>query len=96
MKAIQVIDSRLAATRPPLERMVRIMAEIQAGMYPNANTLAAKLEVSRKTIERDIEFLRSRLNVPIDYDPRRWGFFYTHTMGPAQPAFILTRTPAAP
>ena len=78
-------------TRPMIERLANIMAEIQAGMYPNTKTLAEKLEVSKKTVERDIEFLRDRLRLPIGYDARRWGFFYTHTMGPAQPAFILTR-----
>ena len=80
-----------ANTRPMIERLAGIMAQIQAGMYPNASTLAAKFEVSRKTVERDLEFLRERLNAPIQYDPRRWGWFYTSTMGPAQPAFVLTR-----
>ena len=80
------------STRPMLERLAGIIAQIQQGMYPNINTLAAQFEVSKKTIERDIEFLRDRLNVPIQYDPRRWGWFYTSTMGPALPAFVLTRT----
>ena len=91
MKAVQIVDSRLAATRPPIERMARIMAEIQAGIYPNAQKLAEKLEVSAKTVQRDIEFLRDRLRAPIEYDARRWGFYFTHTLGPAQPAFVLTR-----
>jgi hypothetical protein len=95
-RPIQIIDARLCMTRPPIERMAQIMAEIQAGMYPNTLHLAEKLEVSAKTIARDIEFLRDRLRQPIEYDARRWGFYFTHTMGPAQPAFMLTRTATAP
>ncbi len=65
------------ATRPPLERMLQIHQAIQSGRYPNATTLAARLEVSRKSIIRDLEFMRDRLGLPIEYDARRWGYFYT-------------------
>jgi proteasome accessory factor B len=35
------------------------------------------MEVSSKTIQRDIEFMRSRLNMPIEYDQLQFGFYYT-------------------
>ena len=41
-------------SRPPLERMMRIHQEIQSGSHPNATTLAAELEVSTKSIGRDL------------------------------------------
>jgi proteasome accessory factor B len=66
-----------AATRPPLERMLRIHQAIQSGGYPNAATLAVELEVSSKSIHRDIEFMRDRLELPVAYDPSRFGFHYT-------------------
>ena len=35
------------------------------------------LEISTKTVQRDIDFMRDRLNLPIDYDPLRFGFYYS-------------------
>lgn len=64
-------------SRPPLERMLRIHQAIQSGRYPNATTLARELEVSAKSIVRDLQFMRDRLDLPIEYDDRRWGYFYT-------------------
>jgi proteasome accessory factor B len=64
-------------TRPPLERMLRIHQAVQAGGYPNASKLARAIEVSSKTIHRDLEFMRDRLNLPLDFDGRRKGYFYS-------------------
>ncbi len=47
-------------------RILEIDAEIAAGHYPNSTTLAEKLEVSPSSIKRDIEFMRYRLNAPIE------------------------------
>jgi predicted DNA-binding transcriptional regulator YafY len=57
--------------------MLRIHQAIQAGHRPNASTLALELEVSTKSIYRDLDFMRDRLDLPIEYDPRRCGFFYS-------------------
>lgn len=57
--------------------MLRIHQEIQSGKRPNAQRLAAELEVSTKSIHRDIEFMRDRLELPIAYDGARRGFCYT-------------------
>ena len=64
-------------SRPPLERMPRIHQALHSGSYPNATTLARQLEVSTKSIHRDLDFMRDRLELPIQYDARRFGFFYT-------------------
>jgi proteasome accessory factor B len=64
-------------TRPPLERMLRIHQAIQSGSHPNASTLARELEVSTKSIHRDLEFMRDRLELPLEYDGRRYGYYYT-------------------
>src|SRR5690606_15865679 len=53
----------LPAVRPPLDRMLRMHAALKAGRHPNASTLAAELEVSRKTVYRDLEFMRDRLGL---------------------------------
>lgn len=62
--------------RPPLERMMHIHQAIARGGYPNASTLARELQVSAKTIQRDVEFLRDRLGLPLAYDDHRWGLYY--------------------
>lgn len=63
-------------TRPPLERMLRMHQLIQGGKFPNTTTLAREIEVSTKTIQRDIEFMRDRLNLPVEYNASRNGYFY--------------------
>jgi predicted DNA-binding transcriptional regulator YafY len=69
-------DSGSRYSRPPLERMLRIHQLLQADKFPNATTLARETEVSTKTIQRDIEFMRDRLNLPIEFDRARNGFAY--------------------
>lgn len=66
-----------ARARPPLERMLRIHQAIAGGRFPNARALAEELEVSPKSIQRDLDFMRDRLGLPLAYDGRRWGYFYT-------------------
>jgi proteasome accessory factor B len=63
--------------RPPLERMMRIHQLIENREYPNCATLAKEFEVCARTIKRDIDFLKSRLSLPIEFDSRRHGFFFT-------------------
>jgi len=63
--------------RPPLQRMLRIHQAIHAGDYPNATTMAAELEVSTKSVHRDLEFMRDRLELPIEFDASRGGYYYT-------------------
>jgi predicted DNA-binding transcriptional regulator YafY len=57
--------------------MLRIHHAIQSGKFPNASTLARELEVSTKSIQRDLEFMRDRLELPIAYDGSRFGYHYT-------------------
>lgn len=76
-------------SRPALERMLRIHQAIQAGGFPNAETLAPGLEVSVKTVVRDLEFMRDRLNLPLAYNPSRWGYYYTQDVS-TFPALQIT------
>lgn len=66
----------LLRSRPPLERMLRIHQALQSGKFPNATSLAREIEVAAKTIHRDIEFMRDRMNLPIQFDIPRNGYFY--------------------
>ena len=69
-----------AFSRPPLERMMRIHSQLKAGQLPNCRKIAEELEVSSKTIQRDIDFMRDRLGLPIEYDPLRFGYYYTEAV----------------
>ncbi|HWI59190.1 MAG TPA: WYL domain-containing protein, partial [Bacillota bacterium] len=70
-------EAALPHARPPLERMLRIHQAIQERQFPNASILAAELEVSPKSIHRDLEFMRERLQLPVAFDRLRLGYYYT-------------------
>jgi proteasome accessory factor B len=61
--------------------MLRIHQATKSGKHPNASTLARELEVSTNSIHHDVEFMRDRLGLPIDYDARRFGYFYAGEVG---------------
>lgn len=67
----------IRASKPPLARMLRIHELLIARKFPNSDTLALDLEVSTKTVRRDVEFMRDQLQLPVDYDPIERGFFYS-------------------
>ncbi len=69
---------RAQLSRPPLERMLKIHDELRRGALVNCTKLVRSLEVSRKTIVRDIAFMRDRLDLPIEYDPQIQAYRYTH------------------
>ena len=71
-----MIQSNMGA-RNIYERFLWFDSQIRRNRYPNATTLAERFEISRKTAQRDIEFMRDRLNVPLEYNPHRRGYFYT-------------------
>jgi predicted DNA-binding transcriptional regulator YafY len=50
---------------------------IRSGESPNCQQLAGELEVSRRTILRDVEFLKDDLGAPIEYDASKRGYVYT-------------------
>ena len=56
---------------------MRIHQAIQSGKFPNATILASALAVTPKTVQRDLEFMRDRLDLPLEYDGRRYGYYYS-------------------
>lgn len=66
-----------------LERAFWIDHEIRAARHPNATTIAAHFEVSIKTAQRTLDFMRDRLKLPLGYSPERRGWYYT------EPAYAL-------
>ena len=76
-------------SRPPLERMMKIHQAIQSGEFPNTTKLAEQLEVSTKSIQRDIEFMRDRFELPLEYNKARNGYFYSQEVS-AFPTLQIT------
>jgi len=58
--------------------MLRIHDELRRNALVNCTTLMKALEVSRKTVVRDIAFMRDRLDLPIEFDARIQVYRYTH------------------
>lgn len=63
--------------RPPWERMLHIHQALRQNRYPNCTRLAAELEVTPRTIKRDVDFMKCRLHLPIAYEEGHWGYRYT-------------------
>lgn len=72
-------------TRTRMWRMIELDRMIKKGEYPNCSSFARHLAEEngmgtppdRKTILRDIEFLRDQLDAPIEYDNSKKGYYYT-------------------
>jgi len=56
--------------------MRRIHEWISGGKFPNAVKMGKDLEVTDRTVKRDIEFMSGRYGLPIGYDEQRYGYFY--------------------
>ncbi len=64
--------------RQQLERIMEIDTQIRGGLYPNAEKIARKLEVSKRVIYQDRNFMVNRLGAPIEFDRERRGWHYTN------------------
>lgn len=58
-------------------RLLKIDEQLRAKRFPSARSLAKEFDVSKRTVERDIEFLRDRYEAPIEYDHSKCGYAYT-------------------
>jgi predicted DNA-binding transcriptional regulator YafY len=58
------------------ERFVWFDDQVRAKKYLNATSLSEQFEISTKTAQRDIEFMRDRLLCPLDYDSSQKGYYY--------------------
>ena len=68
-------------TRPPIERMLKIHNFLKGENHPNASQLAAELEVTTKTVYRDIAFMRDRMELPVVFEPAYNGYCYDGEVG---------------
>src|SRR5213075_3131435 len=62
---------------------------LQSRKYPTASSLATELQVSSKSIHRDLEFMRDRLELPLEWDGSKFGYCYTEEVN-AFPTMQIT------
>ncbi len=68
----------MAKFKPQHQRLQFIHNRIRKGVYPNCRKLAEEWgEVSAKTIQRDLDYLKWQLNAPLEYDASQRGYYYT-------------------
>ena len=58
-------------------RLLQLEKAIQNLNYPSVERLMDELEVSRRTILRDIDELKIYYNAPIEYDRLQKGYYFT-------------------
>lgn len=65
---------------PAIERMQRIYRLIENGEYPNCVELSREFEMSLRTLKRDLDFMRTRLSLPIEFDVDRNGYYFSQAV----------------
>jgi sugar phosphate isomerase/epimerase len=61
-----------------IRRMVQMVREgAETGYLPNSSDFMREFEVSRRTVARDLDFLRDEERAPLAYDDARHGFRLT-------------------
>jgi predicted DNA-binding transcriptional regulator YafY len=60
-----------------LERYYWFDNQVRTKRFPNANTLAGQFEISSKTAQRSIDFMRDRIGAPLEYDSGHKGYRYS-------------------
>ena len=58
-------------------RIIQIDKWIRSGSYPSVQQMEKEYGVSKRTILRDIEFLKDRYNAPVVADRTRKGYYYS-------------------
>jgi len=65
MKSTKTKPSRTGSARSTFERIIAIAIELTTPQGANTRELAGRFEVSTKSIQRDLDFMRDRLLIEI-------------------------------
>ena len=79
----------MPTNKKQLLRMVKMVADLRKNSYPNANTWVKKFEAldrdenlniacGKRTVMRDIDYLRKDFNAPIAYSSEHNGYYLTN------------------
>lgn len=78
-----------------MRRMLLIHQALEREAYPNCRKMSEELEVSSKTVQRDFDFMRDQMGLPIEWDALKCGFRYTRPL-PSGLAPFLTAIEVGP
>ena len=67
----------MSKTKPQHTRLLFIDRKIREGKYPSCKQLALEWEVSYKTMQRDIDYMRDQLDAPLEYSAKKRGLYYS-------------------
>ena len=73
---VRIGKTTLVLSRNANERLLKIHQLIAAQRFPNTFSLARDFEISVKTLQRDIQWMRDHWDLPISYNRNRRGYFY--------------------
>ncbi len=59
---------------------MRIHTLLKNREYPNCTTLAKEFELCIRTVVRDLDFMRDRLQLPIEWDAQKNGYYYSRNV----------------
>jgi proteasome accessory factor B len=62
--------------KPQHSRLLFVDRKIREGGYPSCQTMAEEWEVTRKTIQRDVTYMKYELDAPIEYIAKERGYQY--------------------
>ncbi|MHB1200855.1 MAG: helix-turn-helix transcriptional regulator [Polaromonas sp.] len=71
------------------ERFYKIEKLLRQRKVASFAALQAELEVSRSTLKRDLDYLRTRLNAPIEWSRQAGGYRFAESAGLSDPAHEL-------
>jgi predicted DNA-binding transcriptional regulator YafY len=72
-----LMPGRVLEEKVRINRILMIDEAIRSGGFPTVAKLARKAEVTIRTIERDIEYLRDMYQAPVEYDYQKRGYYYS-------------------
>ena len=73
----------------PLDSRIQwLHLQIFEGRFPNAYRISEKFNISHRQAQRDIEYLKIKLNAPMKYDAAKKGFYYSEPY--SLPSFFST------
>lgn len=83
---LHTADHRVGLRRNVEWRVGRIISIIASGRHPNCQSLAKEIDgVSAKSIQRDINYLRNDKGLPLEYNDKKHGWYFTEPVSEFAP-----------
>jgi predicted DNA-binding transcriptional regulator YafY len=73
----EIMPGKVTEEKVEINRVLMIDEAVRSGAFPTIGGLAQKSEVTKRTIERDIEYLRDMYQTPIEYSYEKRGYYYS-------------------